>query len=114
MNSQASKMRLISMFYLMVFASALLFSGIFNSQKEVLSMTKGKSINVTAEPGSDSEDVAEGDEKPGFSPFEFDFSFSSLLQWFFRLPVKNLSVKSHSHTTTAGQPIWASIFSIRI
>jgi|GEM_PF-6050139 len=119
------------MFYLMVFTSALLLSGILGGQHSLLKSPKGKptsmvfatspdslhivkGINVSAEPGSGSEDISEQDNKQDFIPLDFNFGFNSLLQWFFRLPLKNLSQANPQPASPAQQAIWLSIHNLRI
>ena len=131
MQSQVSKIRLISMFYLAVFTSALLLSGILGGQHGLLGNSKGKptsmvfatspdsihvvkGINVSAEPGSGSEDINEQDNKHNFIPLDFNFGFNSLLQWFFRLPLKNLSQANPKSVTPTQQALWLTIHNLRI
>ena len=131
MKSQVSKIRLISMFYLTVFTSALLLSGVLGGQHGLLRGPKGKptamvfatspdsihvvkGINVSAEPGSGSEDISKEDNKQDFIPLDFNFGFNSLLQWFFRLPLKNLSQANLQSATPTQQAIWLTIHNLRI
>jgi hypothetical protein len=119
------------MFYLGVFMSALLLSGLLGGQPTLLRDSKGKptsmvfstspdsihivkGINVSAEPGSGSEDISEKDNKQDFIPLDFNFGFNSLLQWFFRLPLKNLSQTNIQSVTPTQQAIWLTIHSLRI
>lgn len=128
MRDQVSKMRLISMFYLAVFASALLLTGLMGSQKDILPMAQKsttvlfssatdtvppiKNIHVSAEPNS--EDATEGNKKHDLVPFEFDFSFSTLIQWFFKLPAKSLSEATSHPAAGTQKQIWLSVHNVRI
>lgn len=92
------------MFYLTVFISGLLLSGLFNIKQNSLSISQNKNVTIiptnsdsasftsgvqiSTEPIPGHEDLNKSDKRHQFSPFELDFTFHSLLQWFFRLPVK--------------------------
>lgn len=120
-------MRLIAMFYLTVFASALLVSGLFSSQRVTshpVSKTKvlvyasssdtlpGAGVTASMEEAEPGPEVPENDKQDG-SPLFFSFNFTSILQWILGLPSKSISLNSQP-TPPAGQSIWLSIHNLRI
>lgn len=122
-------MRLITMFYLMVFSSALLLSGVLNSRQGTLPVLPGektRSLVFSASPDSipvsgvnasvetpRAPAITEKDEKPDEPPFLLTFSFTSILQWVFALPSRNLSLHSEP-ALSAQHDIWLVVRSLRI
>lgn len=127
MNSQTPKMRLIAMFYLTVFASALLVAGWLNS-RQALPDSAGKapalvyastdsvpsaSVNPSLEPGESGPEVPKNN-KPDGSPLSFSFNFTSILQWILGLSAKSISLNAKPVLQPASQNIWLSVHNLRI
>lgn len=117
-------MRLIAMFYLTVFASALLVSGLFNSQRIAPRAGEAKSlvyasdsipqvdVNPSIEPGESAPEIPKN--KPAGNPLSFSFNFTSILQWILGLPAKSLSLNSEPAIVPVRQNIWLSAHNLRI
>ena len=129
MNGQKPKMRFIAMFYLMVFSSALLLSGILNHQRSPLPLDEREAqslvfstsadsipvsgLNASAEANENPPEVSEQDDRPDMSPFLFSFNFTSILQWVFGLTTQRISVNAEP-ALSVQHNIWLSVRSLRI
>lgn len=125
MQSQSSKMKFISMFYLLVFTSALLLSGLLSSQQPTGNQANGKrafiksvadstnsvkQLPIITEPTEDSDEADKGNH---LIPFDFNFNFNSLIQWFFKLPTQHLSY-STGQKNAPTQKRWLTNQDLRI
>jgi len=131
MNNQNPKMRLIAMFYLLVFSSALLLSGVFDSQRSAFPVSKEKKdalvfasspdsipvsgVNASAETNPSASEITDQDDKSAtdLAPYIFSFTFTPVIQWFFGLTSKKLSLRAEPATATHSN-IWLSIRNLRI
>lgn len=115
------------MFYLMVFASALLVSGVLNSQQNFPgAAAKAKTlvyastdsvpsanVNPSIEPGESGPEVPKNN-KPDSGPLSFSFNFTSILQWILGLSAKSIVLDARPSLQPATQNIWLSVHNLRI
>lgn len=123
-------MRLIAMFYLLVFSSALLLSGVFNGERSAFPISKEKKgalvfsasrdsipvsgVNASAEVNPSTAEITDQDEEPtDLAPYIFSFTFTPVIQWFFGLTSKNISLRPEPASATRSN-IWLSIHNLRI
>jgi hypothetical protein len=126
--SHHAGIRFVAGFYLVLFAVALFFSGVsgvFSSvplrsgQSQVVFSAEKDSLGtvgitpVSSPAGEGKTESAPKSENSDDSEYDFDFKFSSVLQWIFGRIVRYIPVPSAQQAGVAA-PLWLELCSLRI
>lgn len=125
-------MRFVAAFYLVFFTAALFFSGasglftsakpgasvqsraVFCPQKDSLNSAGVTPVSSSSSPAADgTTESASKSENSDDSGYNFDFKFSSVLQWIFGRIVRYVPLPSAGHAQ-AYAPIWLQVCNLRI